>query len=161
MDIIERPRVRGIFTIAKYEVTKSGIIAPEPHEILQFSNLSANAGLQLEADLLIGAGGTVFSNANAHIGIGNGTTAVSAAHTDLQGASKTRKAMEASYPSRASQTVSWRSVFGTGDANYAWEEIGLFNASTAGTMLCRALISAPFTKTSALSMTVTYTRTVS
>ena len=33
-------------------------------------NLLVNAGIQLLEDLLIGAGGTVYSNANAHIGVG-------------------------------------------------------------------------------------------
>jgi hypothetical protein len=154
-------RIIGQFTLELFDVTKRGIVAPKPHEIIKFNNLSANAGLQLEADLLIGAGGTVFSNANAHIGVGNGTTAVSAAHTDLQGASKTRKAMEATFPSRSGQTLTFRSVFGTGDANYAWEEMAVFNASSTGVMLCRALVAAPFTKTSALSITATFTRVVS
>lgn len=163
--IPDAPRVIGIFTLEKFEAIqrKSGndIVAPTPFEVLQFRNLSANTGLQLEADLLIGAGGTAFNNANAYIGVGNGTTAVSAAHTDLQGASKTRKAMDATFPSRASQTNTWKSTFATGDANYSWEEMAVFNASTAGIMLARALVSAPFTKTSALSILATYTRTVS
>jgi hypothetical protein len=158
-------RVRGLFTLELFDARqlRSGrdIIAAKPHEVIQFSNLSANAGLQLEADLLIAAGGTAFNNANAYIGAGNGTTAVSAAHTDLQGASKTRKAMNATFPSRASQTVTWKSDFATGDANYSWEEMAVFNASVAGTMLARALVSSPFTKTSSLAITATYTRTVS
>ena len=167
-ELINQPdlsKARGIFTIEKFEVImrKSGrhIIAPTPHEIIRFSNLSANAGLQLEADLLIAAGGTAFNNANAYIGVGNGTTAVNAGHTDLQGASKTRKAMNATFPSRSSQTVTWKADFASGDANYSWEEMAVFNASSAGTMLARGLVSAPFTKTSALAITATYTRTVS
>jgi hypothetical protein len=163
--IPDGPRVVGVFTIEKFDAIarKSGrdIVAPTPHEILRFNNLSANTGLQLEADLLIGAGGTVFNNANSYIGAGNGTTAVSAAHTDLQGASKTRKAMNATFPSRAGQTVTWKADFATGDANYSWEEMAVFNASSAGTMLARALVAAPFTKTSSLAITATYTRTVS
>lgn len=163
--IPETPRALGIFTLEKFDAIqrKSGrdIVAPTPFEVLQFKNLSANTGIQLEADLLIGAGGTVFSNANAYIGVGNGTTAVSAAHTDLQGASKTRKAMDATFPSRSSQTLTWKATFGTGDANYSWEEMATFNASAAGTMLARALVTSPFTKTSSLSIVATYTRTVS
>jgi hypothetical protein len=158
-------RARGVFKIEKYHAIgrKSGrdIVEAVPFEVFEFFNLSANAGLQLEANLLIGAGGTVFSNANAHIGAGNGTTAVSAAHTDLQGASKTRKAMDATFPSLSGQTLTWRSTFATGDANYSWEEMAVFNAAAAGVMLARALVSAPFTKTSALSVVATYTRTVS
>jgi hypothetical protein len=161
MQIDVHRRVIGEFTLELFDVTKSGLVAPMPHEIIKFNNLSANAGLQLEADLLIGAGGTVFNNANAHIGVGNGTTAVSAAHTDLQGASKLRRAMNATFPSRSGQTLTFRSDFASGDANYAWEEMAVFNAAAAGTMLCRALVAAPFTKTSALAITATYTRTVS
>lgn len=161
----EQPKARGIFTIEKFEVLhrKSGrqIVSPEPIDVLRFANLSANAGLALEADLLIAAGGTAFNNANSYIGVGNGTTATSAAHTDLQGASKTRKAMNSTFPSRASQTVTWKSDFATGDANYSWEEMAVFNAAAAGTMLARALVSSPFTKTSSLAITATYTRTVS
>jgi hypothetical protein len=160
--IIESPRrVIGEFTLELFDITKSGLVAPTPHEIIKFNNLSATAGLALEAALLTGGGGTAFNNANAYIGAGNGTTAVSAAHTDLQGASKTRKAMNATFPSIASTTVTWKADFASGDANYSWEEMAVFNAAAAGTMLCRALVSAPFTKTSALAITATYTRTVS
>lgn len=157
----EKGKTMGIWTLEKFDVTKSGLVAPTPHEVLQFNNLLANGGAQILEDLLIGAGGTVFSNANAYIGIGNGTTAVNATHTDLQGASKTRKAMDATFPSRASQTLTFKSTFATGDANYSWEEIAAFNASSAGTMLNRALVTSPFTKTSALAVVATLTWTVS
>lgn len=159
--ILDRGKTRGMFTLELFDVSKNGIVAPTPHEVMEFANLLANAGGALAEDLLIGAGGTVFSNANAYIGAGNGTTAVNATHTDLQGASKTRKAMEATFPSRASQTLTFRSVFATGDANYSWEEMAVFNAAAAGTMLCRALVTSPFTKTAALSITATYTWTLS
>jgi hypothetical protein len=157
-------RIVGEFTLEIFEARRlrSGrdIRAERPFDEQSFFNLSANAGLQLEADLLIVAGGTGFNNANAYIGAGNGTTAVNATHTDLQGASKTRKAMNATFPSRSSQTVTWKSDFATGDANYSWEEMAVFNAAAAGTMLARALVAAPFTKTSSLAITATYTRTV-
>lgn len=170
----ERGKTMGIWTLEKYDLSPiSRIRAPTPDEVLEFNalnepidtqkfkNLLTNAGAAILEDLLIGAGGTVFSNANAYIGVGNGTTAVSAAHTDLQGGSKTRKAMDATFPSRSSQTLTFKSTFATGDANYSWEEMAAFNASSAGTMLNRALVSSPFTKTSALSVVATLTWTVS
>jgi hypothetical protein len=50
--------------------------------------------------------------------------------------------------------------YATGDANIAWEEIGIFNASTGGTMLARKVESLG-TKTSAqvwqLTVTATFT----
>lgn len=86
---------------------------------------------------------TAFDNANAYIGVGDGTTAADAAQTDLQGASKTRKGMDATYPQHTdgtvtgSQTATFRATFGQSDANHDWKEWGLFNAAAAGRMLNR------------------------
>jgi len=124
-------------------------------------NLLVNTGIGLLEDLLIGAGGTVFNNANSHIGVGDSTTAAAASQTDLQAATnKLRKAMEATFPSRASQTLSFKSVFGTSDANYAWEEFGIFNAAAAGTMLNRK-VENKGTKASGETWTITVTVTIS
>ena len=102
--------------------------------------------------------GTNFDNSNAHIGVGNGTTAFSAAHTDLQGASKLRKAMDATYPQIAANVVTFRSTFGTSDANFAWEEWAIFNASSTGTMMNR-VVANNGTKSSSETKVVTVTMT--
>ena len=156
--------MKGIFHLAAFEHYGVGRrkVTAKPIWEQQFFNLLANAGAALVEDLLIGAGGTVYSNANAYIGSGDSATAVSAAHTDLQAATnKLRKAMDATFPSRASQTLTFKSTFATGDANWQWNEMAVFNASSSGTMLCRSLVSSPFTKTSALSIVATYTWVVS
>lgn len=158
-------KLKGIWTIEKYrarfdEQTGKDIVDEKPFETFSFHNLATNTGVALMLDLLIGAGGTVYSNANAYVGIGDSTTAVSASHTDLQASSnKLRVACDSTYPSRASQTVTAQSTFGTSQANYQWNEIAWFNNSSAGTMFGRALISSPFTKTSALSVVARYTVT--
>lgn len=101
-------------------------------------NILVNAGISLLEDLLIGAGGTAYNNANAYLGVGDSSTSASASQTDLQAASnKTRVGMDATYPSRSSQTLTFRSTFGAGSANYAWNEWAIFNASSGGTMLNR------------------------
>jgi hypothetical protein len=90
----------------------------------------------------IGAAVTAFNNANSYIGVGDSTTAFSAAQTDLVAATnKLRKAMDATYPSGGSNVITFRSTFGTSDANFAWQEWGVFNASSAGTMLNRKVES--------------------
>jgi hypothetical protein len=62
-------------------------------------NILVTAGITLLLNLLIGAGGTVYSNANANLGIGDSTTAAAIGQTDLQAASnKVRQAMDATYP---------------------------------------------------------------
>ena len=120
-----------------------------------------NLARDLIADAITGgASYTKFNNANAYIGIGDSSTAHAAAQTDLQAATnKTRKAMDATYPSRSANVLTFRATFGTGDANYAWNERGIFNASSSGQMLSRKVISLG-TKTSSASWQITCTDTV-
>lgn len=119
-----------------------------------------NAGRDHIAQDLIGEAVTAFNAANAFIGVGDSASAFAAAQTDLQAATnKLRKGMEASYPSRATNVLSFRSLFSTAEANFAWNEWGVFNASTAGTMLSRKVESLG-TKTSAQSWQLTVDLTI-
>ena len=119
-----------------------------------------NAGRDFIATDIIGETVTEFSNANAHLGVGDSATAFAATQTDLQAATnKLRKAMEATYPQRTANVLTFRSLFGTGDANFAWAEWGVFNAASAGTMLSRK-VEALGTKTSAQSWQLTATVTI-
>ncbi len=113
----------------------------------------------LVRSIILSSGLVAFNNANAHLGVGNGTTAFSAAHTDLQGASKARKAMDATYPTDPPSPVNrltFRSTFGTADANFAWDEVAVFNQAATGTMLSR-LVTALGTKTVAGTWVLTLT----
>jgi hypothetical protein len=88
------------------------------------------------------ATGTFFNNANSYIGVGDSTTAFAASQTDLQAATnKLRKAQDATYPQVSTNTLTFRSTFGTSDANFAWQEWAVFNASSSGTMLNRKVES--------------------
>lgn len=119
-----------------------------------------DAGRDLIAADLIGESVTEYNNANAHLGVGDSTTAFAASQTDLQAASnKLRKAMDASYPSRVANVITMRSTFGTSEANFPWQEWAVFNASSGGTMLSRKVESLG-TKTSAQSWVFTVTLTV-
>lgn len=110
---------------------------------------------ELIADAISGGSTyTKFNNANAYLGVGNSTTAHNAAQTDLQGASKTRKAQDATYPQRATNVLTYRSTFGTADANHAWDEWGLFNDPAAGQMMLRE-VEALGTKTSSATWQLT------
>lgn len=150
----------GIFRIEKFQCDENGESIGDPFEVLEFENAYVNTGGALLLDLLIGAGGTVYNNANSHIGVGDSNTAVAAAQTDLQAATnKLRKAMDATFPSRSGQVMTWRATFGSSDANFVWAEIALFNASSAGTMLSR-IVQAMGTKASGTSWVATYTITV-
>jgi len=96
-----------------------------------------NAGRDFIAGAIAGFETTLFNNTNARIGVGDGTTAFAATQTDLQGTNKYRKGMDTSYPTRSNNVLTFQSTFGTSEANFAWQEWGIFNAASAGTMLCR------------------------
>lgn len=119
-----------------------------------------NAYRDLLASLSVGAGGTAFNNANAYIGVGDSTTAHAYTQTDLQAATnKLRKAMDATYPQLATNVMTFRATFSTAEANFAWQEWGVFNASTGGTMMQRKVESLG-TKTSSQSWQFTVTLTL-
>jgi hypothetical protein len=119
---------------------------------------TTTAGRDALVRSLVGLFTPLFNNANAHLGVGNSSTAFSAAHTDLQGASKARKAMDATYPTAPANVITAVSTFASADANFAWEEVGFFNASSAGTMFSR-LVQAMGTKASGSTWVLTYTHT--
>lgn len=203
---------------------------------VEADNLLVNSGIQLLEDLLIGAGGTAYNNANSYLGVGSGapttltgtlsvtngsatvtgagtnftgqitvgdyvkvdtdgtwyrvtaiasntsltiavvyagTTAsgqagtreaLAASQTDLQASTnKFKKAMDATFPSRASQTISWRTTYATTEANFAINEIGTFNGGPAfatGTMLNR-VIAYLGTKSALVTLQLTMQVTVS
>jgi hypothetical protein len=107
------------------------LMVPEIEEEIP-GNMLLNEGIQLILDLLIGTAGTVASNANAQIGVGDSSTAEAATQVDLQAASnKLFKAMNATYPQRTAQTMSWQSDFTTAEANYAWNEWSIRNQAAA------------------------------
>lgn len=158
----ERLTMQGIWVVEKYASEEDFLRGRLLCEPSRFKNILVTVGLQALGRLLTNQGSvTPFSNANAHIGVGSGNTAAAVGQTDLQGASKTRKAMEATYPTDPTGGV-WvfRSAFASGDANHAWEEFGIFNAAAAGIMLNRA-VSAQGTKTAGQVWTATATITVS
>lgn len=137
-------------------------LAGAPAEVREASgNLLVTAGITLLLNLLIGAGGTTFANANAYLGVGDSTTAAAIGQTDLQAATnKLRKAMDATYPQVAANVVTFRSTFATGEANFSIQEQATFNASSSGTMLNRKVTDLG-TKTSASTLQLTMTITIS
>ena len=99
-----------------------------------------NAGCSAIAVFITGnvAGINTFNSTNAYLGVGSASTAFAATQTDLQeSTNKNRNGMEAGYPTVSNQTMTFRSLWAAASANYGWNEIGVFNAATGGTMLCR------------------------
>lgn len=138
-------------------------LAGEPTEVVA-KNLLVNAGLQNMLDLAIGAGGTAWTNANAYIGVGDSSASAAASQTDLQASTnRVKRAMDATFPSRSGQTVTFRVTFSTSEANFVINEAGVFNGGPSfgtGTMLNR-VVQALGEKTSASTLQVTVTVTFS
>ena len=107
-------------------------------------NLLLNEGIQRLMDMTMIAtvlsnqvAGNPWSNANAFSGVGDSNTAEAATQAELQAATnRFYKAMNATYPSRSNQTVSFQSDFAGTEANYVWAEwsiaAGATTASGAG-----------------------------
>jgi hypothetical protein len=119
-----------------------------------------NTGAILAAVALMNDSATFLNSTNSQIGVGDSNTAFAASQTDLQAASnKLRKSMEPGYPTRSSGALTFRSLYGTSEANFAWQEWAIFNASSGGTMFSRKVESLG-TKTSAQSWQLTATITL-
>lgn len=160
----------------EYTEGEGGLLVPvsQPFETVEKEgNLLVIGGASVQWQTLIGNGTstagqalTFYNNANAAIGVGDSTTAAADTQTDLQAATnKLRKAMDATYPQHTdttgtagSKSVTFKSTFATTDANWAWQEWGIFNSATAGIgrMLNRKVESLG-TKTSAATWVLTIT----
>ena len=117
------------------------------------------AGVTYMAQAAFGTNPTPFNATNARIGVGDATTAFSAAHTDLQAASNKVRQIVDSAPTGGSNVLTLVATFGTATANFAWQEWGVFNAASAGTMLSRkveSLGTKPGTQTWQFTVTLTF-----
>lgn len=116
-------------------------------------NLVVDTGHVLMASRLV-------ANTNAaitHFGIGTGTTAAAAGQTALV-TQVVRVAVDSATSSAKVATIVATVAAGTGTGTV--EEIGLFNASTSGSMIARAL-TGTITKPAGLGLVFTWTVTVS
>lgn len=171
-----------------YEVKGPGLLVPRsinagkivtPYDVTYTEgNLLVTGGASIQWETLIGNGVTTqgaatgyYSNANAFISVGDSTTAEATTQTELQAVTnRKRVGMDATYPIHADSTsvvgaksITFRSTFATADANYAWQEWGIFNGpgtggppTTGGRMLNRKVESLG-TKTSAATWVLTIT----
>lgn len=107
----------------------------------------------IAADAIMG-GSTYarFNTANSKIGVGDSSTAFNSAQTGLQAATnKFEQAVDASFPTRTNGTLTYQATFGTGSANYTWNEWGLTN----DTQYLNRKVEALGTKTAAATWQLT------
>ena len=128
--------VRGA---SRFEAETKAARAIRPYEVIVGDyNAMVDNGIDLALLLLVGGGGTAYSNANARLGVGDSATAWATTQADLVAATnKLRKGMNATYPVTGVKKQTFRSDFLTGEANWVWNEWGIFNAASGVTMLSR------------------------
>ncbi len=115
------------------------------------ANLVVTTGKNFTASRMVG----VASNVMSHMALGSSSTAAAVGDTTL-GTELGRVALTAS--TAVNNVVTYTATFGTGVATGGVQEAGIFNASSAGTMLCRvvfAIVNKGANDTIAITWTVT------
>lgn len=162
-DTLLAPVGRHQFTVyegdVEYVETDEGLLVPANPVVFEsgvVKNLIVTAGKNLLLDRLFNLAAAV---AITSVGVGDSATAAVVGQTGLIGTTNVLLQTADAGTARASQTVTIKSTFGTGVANFTWNEAGLFNGNTnnTSTMFNRVVIG-PFTKSSAVS--IIYTATV-
>jgi hypothetical protein len=123
-------------------------------ETRDIDNLVVDAGLDYIASRMKDATATAMS----HMALGSDNTAAAAGNTDLGSILGSREALDST--TVTDNTVQYIASFEAGDATGAVVEAGIFNAASAGTMLCRTVF-AVVNKQADDTMTVTWTITIS
>ena len=154
-ELLDRVVGKKVWTFTKYKDDQAFARGEFYEQRIIVGNVLLNEGITALQNLLVGNAETNFGNANAYIGVGDDATAAAASQTGLQAATnKLYKAMGASYPSIASQTTTWRSVFGSAEANFAWNEFTVANGSSDAADNLNRLVSAQGTKASGQTWTI-------
>ena len=128
-------------------------IALNDEVVQEVDNLVVTTGKNYVASRMKDATATAMS----HMAIGTGSTAAAAGDTAL-GSEAARTALTST--TVTNNEVAYVDTFAAGTGTGAITEAGLFNASSAGTMLCRTVFSV-VNKGADDSMTITWTVTVS
>ena len=117
-------------------------------------NLVVSVGKTFIASRMVGVSATTMG----YMEVGTSTTAASAADTALGAAiAGSRTALTSG--TSASNVATYVATFGAGVGTGAITEAGIFNASSAGTMLCRTVFSV-VNKGANDTMTITWAVTV-
>ena len=118
-------------------------------------NLVVDTGLDYIASRMKDATATAMS----HMEVGTDNTAAGAANTTL-GAAVSGARVTLDSTTVTDNAVAYVATFPAGTGTDALTEAGIFNASSAGTMLCRTVFSV-INKGASDSMTITWTITIS
>lgn len=118
------------------------------------TNLIVDSGLAYICSRMVDANDTAMT----HMSVGSGTTSPVGGDTDLETVLGSRVTLDST--AHADNTVTYTATFAAGEGTGAVTEAGVFNASSAGTMLCRTTF-AVVNKGADDIMVITWTITLS
>jgi hypothetical protein len=126
-------------------------------ETREIKNLVVNAGLAYIISRMVGTSKAVMS----HMALGAGTSPAAASQVDLVSMLGSREALDSTtITGTNSEKVQYVASFEPGDSTGAVTEAGLFNAASAGDMLCRTVFPV-VNKSADDQLNVTWTVTLS
>jgi hypothetical protein len=125
------PRLRGIWKTRKFDISThaawlAGDPAALPWEEVELENSFLTVGITELLSLFIGAKTGVANGANLQIGMGDNSTAFAAAQTGLQAPTNFFwQYPDTGYPFVSNAVLNVQATIGAGNANFAWNEMGL------------------------------------
>ena len=162
MNLLDKIRENAKWTIERYADDKA-YREGKPYSISEFlGNCLLNEGIDEIEKLIATTGATQYDNTNARLGVGDSNTAAVATQTSLQAeTNKLWKAMDATYPTASSQIMTFKSTFGSADANFSWQEFTVVNAADDTGKNLNRKVSDQGTKASGQTWVLTLTITLS
>lgn len=121
----------------------------------EIKNLVVTAGKTFIASRMVGTSATIMS----HMELGTGTTAAAAGDTALE-TSISASRVTLTSGTNAANVITYVASFPAGTGTGAVTEAGIFNAASAGTMLCRTVFST-VNKSASDAMSITWAITAS
>lgn len=131
----------GRYSVHKYHQE----VAPENlYEVVECPpNLFLTAGVTRLWELATGVSAVHLDTTNTRLAVGDSATAAAVGDTDLLGTNKFRKLVNGA-PVISGRQTTFSAQFETGEANFAWLEVGVgWAASGANTLVSRSAITAP------------------
>lgn len=141
-------KITGKVTINRFDYTGALV------ETIETNNLVVTAGKVFIASRMAGTTSGIMS----HMAVGNGATPPDVGDTNLGGILGSRVVLTSGIAS--TNTITYTCTFPAGTGTGSLVEAGIFNASTAGTMLCRTSFST-ITKGALDVISITWIVTVS
>lgn len=138
--LIEKSFEKALWKITKYASDEDYKAGRAYDEVQIDGNSLVNEGIN-HILTIIGTDaktGTPYGNSDANLIVGTGSGAENASDTEATFTSGVKKTMESGYPTYgSSQKITWKSSYGSDDANQDWEEFGVLNAASDGDLLNR------------------------